>query len=305
MRIGEFPRRACVLIGQYACARSSRRAPLEYSVSTRRRRSRLRWAATTPMIGAELAQPGAGCCLTFAKGQTVPSRLIPRVAAHGERWPPRAFESVAGGALAETAHGFSPYLTRRIAVLRFCASGPPRPTKGRFVPRHKPSLRHPLARESIVNLVIRQKQDHLSFTQCIHIDYLSELGARPLSKTALFRRADHGPTDKLTSEQYCLSSRLSASDRSCRVGPLKSRPFRLVVLNPVNNGASPTIGFVGRQLMDDSSSQLTTRAAPSVNDYRERVRRHRPQVALLTETMPANTLQSCGDLLESLSSYSR
>ncbi len=136
--------------------------------------------------------------------------------------------------LAEPSHlyslrpptGFSPDLTRRIAVLRFSASGPPRPTKGRFVPRHKPSLRHPLARESIVNLVIRQKQDHLSFTQCIHIDYLSELGARPLSKTALFRRADHGPTDKLTSEQYCLSSRLSASDRSCRVGPFEVTPLR-------------------------------------------------------------------------------
>jgi hypothetical protein len=90
MRIGEFPRHACVLIGQYHCARYSRRAALEYSVSKRLRRSRLRWAATTLMIGAGLAQPGAGCCWTFAKGQTAPSRLIPRA----------LFESVAGGALA-------------------------------------------------------------------------------------------------------------------------------------------------------------------------------------------------------------
>lgn len=112
MRIGEFLRRGCVLIGQYHCARYSRRAPLEYSVSKRLGRSRLRWAATTLRIGAEVAQPGAGRCWTFAKGQTAPSRLIPRVAAHGDRWPPRAFESVAGGALApvlaETAHGFLP-----------------------------------------------------------------------------------------------------------------------------------------------------------------------------------------------------
>ena len=162
-----------------------------------------------------------------------------------------------------------------------------------------------MAREPIVNSFIRQKQDHLSFTQCIHIDYLSELGARPLSKTALFRRADHGPTDKLTSEQYCLSSRLSASDRSCRVGPLKSRPFRLVVLNPVNNGASPTIGFVGRQLMDDRAASSLPVPLPPVMITESGCADIVPEIALRTEQIPANTLQSCGELLARHSSYSQ
>jgi hypothetical protein len=36
-----------------------------------------------------------------------------------------------------------------------------------------------------------------------------------------------------------------------RIGEFPRRACGLVVLNPVNNGAFSTIGFAGRELMDD------------------------------------------------------
>jgi len=93
---------------------------------------------------------------------------VPGVADSFRAWQHKASDGLsallslwAAGALApvlaETAQGFSPDLTRRIAVLRFSASGHRGQPKARLVPPNKPSLLHPVARESIVNLVGRDQ----------------------------------------------------------------------------------------------------------------------------------------------------